>query len=117
MEFRVGNRVRRVETSNFRVTEDQSGKIGKVIAVGGGTSDDFPYRVSFDENRYAYYYSAEELELVQEELFTGTVENALRFIEQLRERGDQPGTDFADILQPLVDEYHEMKHRLDSLDK
>lgn len=115
-DFKVGDRVRRTDAGQFRVTIEQSQKIGKVIAVGGGSSDQFPYRVSFDEDRYAYYYGADELELAPEPT-VGTVEAALRFVEQMRQRGDQPGKDFAEILQPLVDEYHEMKYRLESLDK
>lgn len=38
----------------------------------------------------------------------GGVEGALVCIEQLRSRGDQPGTDFADIFQPLADAYREL---------
>ena len=34
--------------------------------------------------------------------------NALTFIEQLRQRNDQPGEDFANILQPLADAYKEL---------
>jgi hypothetical protein len=45
------------------------------------------------------------------------VERALEFVAQLRARGDQPGVDFAEILEPLVEAYVEMKYRLDGLDK
>lgn len=40
--------------------------------------------------------------------FSGGVVGALTFIDQLRERGDQPGEDFAEILQPLADAYREL---------
>lgn len=115
-DFKVGDKVIRTESGQFRVTAEQASKVGTVIAIGGGTSELVPYRVSFDEDRYAYYYGADELELAPPAP-VGTVEFALQFIEQLRQRGDQPGKDFADILQPLADKYHEMKYRLDGLDK
>lgn len=40
--------------------------------------------------------------------FSGGVIGALTFIDQLRERGDQPGEDFAEILQPLADAYRKL---------
>jgi hypothetical protein len=61
-------------------------------------------------------------EMVVREDFIGPwtedkVARALEFVAQLRARGDQPGLDFAEILEPLVEAYHEMKYRLDGLDK
>lgn len=44
--------------------------------------------------------------------FSGDVVSALTFIDQLRSRGDQPGDDFANILQPLADAYRELYKEL-----
>jgi hypothetical protein len=45
---------------------------------------------------------------LERKTYSEGVIGALTFIDQLRSRGDQPGEDFADILQPLADAYRKL---------
>lgn len=51
---------------------------------------------------------AKRVSNLERKTFSGGVVGALTFIDQLRSRGDQPGEDFANILQPLADAYREL---------
>jgi hypothetical protein len=52
---------------------------------------------------------------LERKTFSGGVVGALTFIDQLRSRGDQPGEDFADILQPLADAYRELYKEMNEM--
>jgi hypothetical protein len=52
---------------------------------------------------------------LERKTFSDGVVGALTFIDQLRSRGDQPGEDFAQILQPLADAYRELYKEMNEM--
>lgn len=61
-------------------------------------------KVSPDEQEFL----SKRVTPLERKTYSAGVVGALNFIDQLRSRGDQPGEDFAEILQPLADAYRQL---------